>query len=110
MFSGPDTIGDARRHELTSVRRLGPDARLDYDVVRLMFTGIVEELGRVVSVTANDGGARIVIDARRGARRCRARCVDRRQRLLLLTAVARDERSWAADAVIETLAGPHESR
>ena len=32
-FSGPGTIGEARRHELTSVRRLGPDARLDYDVV-----------------------------------------------------------------------------
>jgi diaminohydroxyphosphoribosylaminopyrimidine deaminase / 5-amino-6-(5-phosphoribosylamino)uracil reductase len=31
-FSGPDTIADARRYELTSVRRLGPDARLDYDV------------------------------------------------------------------------------
>ena len=30
---GRGTIGDARRHELTSVRRLGPDARLDYDVV-----------------------------------------------------------------------------
>ncbi len=31
-FSGPGTIADARRYELTSVRRLGPDARLDYDV------------------------------------------------------------------------------
>ena len=28
-----------------------------------MFTGIVEELGRVRSVTANEGGARFVFDA-----------------------------------------------
>jgi riboflavin synthase len=68
-----------------------------------MFTGIVEELGRVVSVTANDGGARIVIEARAvledavlGASIAVNGCC--------LTVVALDERSWAADAVIETLA------
>ena len=30
-FAGPATLGDASRFELTGVRQLGPDARLDYD-------------------------------------------------------------------------------
>ena len=47
-----------------------------------MFTGIVEELGTVRAVTPNDGGARIEIAADAGARRRRARRVDRGQRLL----------------------------
>ena len=49
---------------------------------RLMFTGIVEELGRVRAVTHADGGARLEIDAHRGARRRRDRRVDRGERLL----------------------------
>ncbi len=32
-FGGPDTIDDARRYELVSVRQLGPDARLEFEVV-----------------------------------------------------------------------------
>ena len=31
-FAGPDTIRDARRFRLASVRELGPDVRLDYEV------------------------------------------------------------------------------
>jgi diaminohydroxyphosphoribosylaminopyrimidine deaminase / 5-amino-6-(5-phosphoribosylamino)uracil reductase len=33
-LAGPETIGDASRWELLGVRRLGPDARLDYEVTR----------------------------------------------------------------------------
>ena len=68
-----------------------------------MFTGIVEERGIVRSVTANDGGARLVFDAEivlddaeLGASIAVNGCC--------LTVVAYDESSWAADAVIETLA------
>jgi riboflavin synthase len=68
-----------------------------------MFTGIVEELGRVGRVTPNEGGARLVIeaslvigDAELGASIAVNGCC--------LTMVAFDERSFAADAVIETLA------
>jgi riboflavin synthase len=68
-----------------------------------MFTGIVEELGRVAAVTPNEGGARLVIDAATvlsdvelGASIAVNGCC--------LTVVAFDERSWSADAVIETLA------
>jgi len=32
-FGGPDTIADARRYELASVRQLGPDARLEFEVI-----------------------------------------------------------------------------
>ena len=104
---------DRRRRAVsssTSVRRLGADVRLDYERGRaLMFTGIVEELGRVRSVTANDGGARIEIEAHDGARRRRARRVDRGQRLL----PHRRRRSTSARGrptrSIETLAA-HESR
>jgi diaminohydroxyphosphoribosylaminopyrimidine deaminase/5-amino-6-(5-phosphoribosylamino)uracil reductase len=32
-FAGPDTIDDAHRYELASVRQLGPDARLEFEVV-----------------------------------------------------------------------------
>ena len=68
-----------------------------------MFTGIVEELGRVRSVTPQDGGARLVIeaetvlsDAELGASIAVNGCC--------LTVVALDERTWSADAVIESLA------
>jgi riboflavin synthase len=68
-----------------------------------MFTGIVEELGRVHSVTPNAGGARLVIEARTvlsdaemGASIAVNGCC--------LTVVALGEESWSADAVIETLA------
>jgi riboflavin synthase len=68
-----------------------------------MFTGIVEELGRVARVTPNEGGARLVIeaslvlgDAELGASIAVNGCC--------LTVVSFDERSFAADAVIETLA------
>ena len=68
-----------------------------------MFTGIVEELGPVRSVTPNEGGARLVIEASTvlddvelGASIAVNGCC--------LTVVALDDDSWAADAVIETLA------
>jgi len=68
-----------------------------------MFTGIVEELGHVVRVAPYDGGARITIgartvvaDAELGSSIALNGCC--------LTVVAFDEHSWAADAVIETLA------
>jgi riboflavin synthase len=68
-----------------------------------MFTGIVEELGRVRSVVPNEGGARIEIDAKLvvdDARvgdsiACNGCC---------LTVVECTPDGWAADAVIETLA------
>ncbi|HEX5096956.1 MAG TPA: riboflavin synthase [Acidimicrobiia bacterium] len=67
-----------------------------------MFTGIVEELGRVRAITPNAGGARIEIDATTvlddvelGASIAVNGCC--------LTVVAFDEKGWAADAVIETL-------
>jgi len=68
-----------------------------------MFTGIVEELGRVRRVTPNEGGARLVIDARAvlddaalGASIAVNGCC--------LTVTDFDAGSFAADAVIETLA------
>jgi len=68
-----------------------------------MFTGIVEEQGRVRRVTPNEGGARLVIDASAvlddavlGASIAVNGCC--------LTVTEFDERSFAADAVIETLA------
>jgi riboflavin synthase len=68
-----------------------------------MFTGIVEELGQVRSVAPNEGGARLVIAARAvlddvvlGASIAVNGCC--------LTVVAFDSETWAADAVIETLA------
>lgn len=68
-----------------------------------MFTGIVEELGRVRSVTANSGGARIEIDATTvlddatiGASIAVNGCC--------LTVVEIGDGHWAADAVVETLA------
>jgi riboflavin synthase len=68
-----------------------------------MFTGIVEELGRVRAVTANDGGARIEIDAKLVVHdvrigdsiACNGCC---------LTVVECSPEGWAADAVTETLA------
>ena len=68
-----------------------------------MFTGIVEEQGRVRSVTPNEGGARLVIEARAvlddaeiGASISVNGCC--------LTVTAFDKGWFAADAVIETLA------
>ncbi len=68
-----------------------------------MFTGIVEELGSVRSVTSNAGGARFVFEAEVvlddvevGASIAVNGCC--------LTVVAHDETTWSADAVIETLA------
>ncbi len=68
-----------------------------------MFTGIVEELGRVRAVTANAGGARIEVDATVvlddatiGASIAVNGCC--------LTVVELGDGYWAADAVVETLA------
>lgn len=68
-----------------------------------MFTGIVEEVGRVRSVEAREGGARFVIgaasvlaDAEIGASIAVNGCC--------LTVVELGDGSWAADAVTETLA------
>ena len=68
-----------------------------------MFTGIVEEQGRVRGVTPNEGGARLVIDANAvlddaelGASIAVNGCC--------LTVTDFDAGSFAADAVIETLA------
>lgn len=68
-----------------------------------MFTGIVEELGRVRSVTLNAGGARLEIgaatvldDATIGASIAVNGCC--------LTVVELGDGYWAADAVVETLA------
>jgi len=68
-----------------------------------MFTGIVEELGLVRSVTPNEGGARFVFEAEvvledieLGASIAVNGCC--------LTVVAHDDTSWSADAVIESLA------
>jgi riboflavin synthase len=68
-----------------------------------MFTGIVEERGRVRSVTSNSGGAQVVIEAQivlddveLGASIAVNGCC--------LTVTSFDAGSFAADAVIETLA------
>ena len=68
-----------------------------------MFTGIVEEMGRVRSVAPNAGGARLEIDATSvlddatiGASIAVNGCC--------LTVVALGDGHWAADAVVETLA------
>ena len=68
-----------------------------------MFTGIVEEQGRVRAITPNEGGARLLIEARTvlddvelGASIAVNGCC--------LTVTAFDRDSFAADAVIETLA------
>jgi riboflavin synthase len=68
-----------------------------------MFTGIVEELGRVRAVMKNAGGARIEIDASTvlddatiGASIAVNGCC--------LTVVELGDGHWAADAVVETLA------
>jgi riboflavin synthase len=68
-----------------------------------MFTGIVEELGRVRAVVANEGGARIEIDAKLvvdDARIGDSIAVNG----CCLTVVDCDRDGWAADAVTETLA------
>jgi len=68
-----------------------------------MFTGIVEEQGRVRAITPNEGGARLVIEARTvlddvelGASIAVNGCC--------LTVTAFDRDAFASDAVIETLA------
>ncbi len=68
-----------------------------------MFTGIVEELGRVRSITPNAGGARLEIeavsvldDATIGASIAVNGCC--------LTVVELGDGVWSADAVVETLA------
>src|SRR3954464_1114506 len=68
-----------------------------------MFTGIVEELGRVRTIGLHEGGARLVIDAvtvlddaTLGASIAVNGCC--------LTVVELCEGHWAADAVVETLA------
>jgi riboflavin synthase len=68
-----------------------------------MFTGIVEELGQVRAIVANEGGARIEIDAKRvvedasiGDSIAVNGCC--------LTVVECSSTGWAADAVTETLA------
>ena len=68
-----------------------------------MFTGIVEELGRVRAITPNAGGARIEIDATTvlddatiGSSIAVNGCC--------LTVVELGDGHWAADAVVETLA------
>jgi riboflavin synthase len=67
-----------------------------------MFTGIIEEMGTVVSVAAGEGGARLVIaasnvldDATVGASIAVNGCC--------LTVVDLDAGTWACDAVVETL-------
>jgi riboflavin synthase len=68
-----------------------------------MFTGIVEELGRVRSVEPNEGGARIEIE-------CRTALADAGVGSSIavngccLTVVALGDGWWAADAQVETLA------
>jgi riboflavin synthase len=67
-----------------------------------MFTGIVEELGTVRAVTPNEGGARLVIDAKvvvDDARIGDSIAVNG----CCLTVVDVDDTGWSADAVTETL-------
>jgi riboflavin synthase len=68
-----------------------------------MFTGIVEELGHVRSITPFAGGARLAIDAKRVVEDARigdSIAVNG----CCLTVVECDADGWAADAVSETLA------
>jgi len=68
-----------------------------------MFTGIVEELGRVRTMTANEGGARLEIEAKTvldDAGIGDSIAVNG----VCLTVVALGTDWWAADAVTETLA------
>jgi riboflavin synthase len=67
-----------------------------------MFTGIVEELGTIRSITPDGGGARVEIEAKRvledatlGASIAVNGCC--------LTVVALGDDTWSADAVVETL-------
>jgi riboflavin synthase len=67
-----------------------------------MFTGIVEERGRLRSITPNEGGARLVVDARtviEDARLGDSIAVNG----CCLTVAELGEGSFAADAVTETL-------
>ncbi|HEX5095568.1 MAG TPA: riboflavin synthase [Acidimicrobiia bacterium] len=68
-----------------------------------MFTGIVEELGRVRAITPNEGGARVEIDAKlvlEDAQLGDSIAVNG----CCLTVVDLADGWWAADAVTETLA------
>ncbi|MGQ0825803.1 MAG: riboflavin synthase [Actinomycetota bacterium] len=68
-----------------------------------MFTGIVEELGQVRAIVANEGGARVEIDAKaviEDARMGDSIAVNG----VCLTVVALGSDWWATDAVTETLA------
>jgi riboflavin synthase len=67
-----------------------------------MFTGIVEELGRVRAVTPNAGGARIEIECRE-VRSDAAIGDSIAVNGCCLTVVALGEDWWAADAQVETL-------
>ena len=63
---GPETLTDATRWRVLDVAPVGPDVRITYAPDPggpLMFTGIVEELGTVASVTPVADGARLVIAA-----------------------------------------------
>jgi riboflavin synthase len=67
-----------------------------------MFTGIVEELGRVRAVTPNEGGARIEIEAR-AVLEDAAIGASIALNGVCLTVVELGDGWWAADAVVETL-------
>ena len=114
----PLFAGRARRRSPTRAagarrasRQLGADVRLDYEPLPacgrggagLMFTGIVEELGRCAASRRNAGGARFEY-------RRRARCSTTPSSAIRSrsTAAASPSSSsatswWAADAVVETL-------
>ena len=111
-FPGPDTLADATRWRVRDVddarRGCPPHARAPRTGAgrdaggRLMFTGIVEELGQVRALLRNEGGARIEItatavlaDAVVGASIAVNGCC--------LTVVELGDGWWAADAVTETL-------
>ena len=101
-FPGPASI--ERRAALRARRRRARRRRRPARVRGggLMFTGIIEELGRVRAVIPNAGGARIEIDATTvlddaalGASIAVNGCC--------LTVVELGDGCWAADAVVETL-------
>ncbi|MEP6623801.1 MAG: riboflavin synthase, partial [Acidimicrobiia bacterium] len=67
-----------------------------------MFTGIVEELGRIRAITPNAGGARIVIDAAHVTADAKiGDSIAVNGCCLTVVDLATDH--WAADAVTETL-------
>ncbi len=106
-FPGPDTLADATRWRCPRRGHAGRGCPADPGPARpigggLMFTGIVEELGRVRALLPDEGGARIEItaatvlgDAEIGASIAVNGCC--------LTVVELADGWWAADAVTETL-------